>query len=120
MRKFLPCAKLHVVLKTIFTRIMVKGGTVYILTNKHHTTLYIGVTSDLISRMMEHRNRKYSKSFTARYNLTKLVFYESFHSIEEAIAKEKQIKAGSRKKKEMLIMSMNPQWNDLYSEVENW
>lgn len=96
---------------------MIRGGFVYILTNKNNTTLYVGVTSDLISRIYEHTEKIYPKSFTARYNLHKLVYYESFAFIEEAIAREKQLKAGSRNKKIALIESMNPQWIDLYPEI---
>ena len=93
------------------------GGTIYIITNKNNTTLYVGVTSDLISRMYEHKEKVYPKSFSSRYNLNKLVFYESYYSIEEAISREKQIKAGSRKKKIALIESMNPKWIDLYPTI---
>ena len=92
-----------------------KGGAVYILNN---TTLYTGVTSDLITRVLEHKEKVYPKSFTAKYNISKLVYYESFHSIEEAISREKQIKAGSRKKKIILIESLNPRWIDLFVEIE--
>ena len=99
---------------------MEKGGAVYILTNQTNTTLYIGVTSDLYSRIVEHREKKYPRSFTARYNLNKLVYYEGYHSIEEAIAREKQLKAGARKKKEDLIHSMNPEWKDLFEEISKW
>ena len=99
---------------------MKKGGAIYILTNRHHTTLYVGVSEDLISRVMEHKEKKYSKSFTARYNCDKLVYYELFHSIEEAIAREKQIKGGSRAKKIALIESLNADWNDLFEEVKDW
>ncbi len=95
-----------------------KGGSVYIITNKNNTTLYTGVSSDLISRIIEHKEKIYSQSFTSKYNISKLVYYEQFHSIEEAIAREKQIKAGSRKKKIELIESMNPEWNDLFVEIE--
>lgn len=90
------------------------------MTNERHTTLYVGVTSDLFNRVIEHKEKKYQRSFTARYNLTKLVYYETFHSIEEAIAREKQIKGGSRKAKEKLIRSMNPEWKDLFEEVSKW
>jgi len=96
-----------------------KGGTIYILTNKNNTVLYTGVTSDLISRIFEHRNKMFSSSFTSKYNISKLVYYEQFHSIEEAIAREKQIKAGSRKKKINLIVSLNPEWTDLFIEIES-
>jgi putative endonuclease len=99
---------------------MEKGGCVYILTNTHHTTLYIGVTSDLYSRIVEHREKVFPKSFTSRYNLTKLVYYETFHSIEEAIAREKQLKGGSRKMKEKLINEFNSEWKDLFDVVKYW
>ncbi|UXP31951.1 GIY-YIG nuclease family protein [Reichenbachiella agarivorans] len=99
---------------------MKKGGCVYITANKNNTTLYVGVTSDLAGRIHDHKNHKYPKSFTARYNVTKLVYYEGYHSIVEAIAREKQLKAGSRLKKESLINDMNPEWRDLYEEVLKW
>ncbi|GAA0878267.1 GIY-YIG nuclease family protein [Algoriphagus jejuensis] len=99
---------------------MRKGGAVYIMTNSHHTVLYTGVTNDLIRRVYEHRNNLDPTSFSARYNVNKLVYFESFHSIEEAISREKQIKGGSRKKKEDLIKSTNPDWRDLWDEIQNW
>ena len=98
---------------------MQKGGAVYIMSNKNNTTLYVGVTSNLISRVYEHKEKLHPQSFTAKYNLKKLVYFEGFHSIEEAIAREKQIKGGSRKKKIRLIESINPGWKDLYEEVLN-
>lgn len=94
-----------------------RGGFVYILTNSNSTTLYVGVTSDLISRLYEHIEKIYPKSISAKYNLHKLVYHESFSFIEEAITREKQLKAGSRKKKIELIESMNPEWIDLYPEI---
>ena len=99
---------------------MIHGGCVYIMTNKHHTTLYIGVTSNLLSRISEHREGVYPKSFTARYNLHKLVYYKSFSSIMEAIDREKQLKGGSRQKKIDLINAMNPIWKDLYEDIKDW
>jgi putative endonuclease len=99
---------------------MVRGGCIYIMTNKHHTTFYVGVTSDLYSRVTEHREKTYPKSFTTRYNLSKLVYYEAFSSIEEAITREKQIKGGSRAAKIKLIKFMNPEWKDLFDEVKEW
>ena len=99
---------------------MKKGGCIYIMTNKHKTTLYVGVTANLFSRTVQHKERKYPKSFTARYNLNLLVYYEVFHSIVEAIAREKQIKGGSRKAKEKLIKALNPEWKDLFDEVSKW
>ncbi|MES2763209.1 MAG: GIY-YIG nuclease family protein [Bacteroidota bacterium] len=96
---------------------MIKGAVVYILTNQGNTTLYTGVTSNIIKRLYEHRTGAYQKSFTSKYALNKLVYYEVFLRVEDAIAREKQIKAGSRVKKENLIISMNPNWNDLSKEV---
>ena len=96
------------------------GGSVYILTNKHHTVLYIGVTSDLKKRIWQHKNKEFTNSFTAKYNCDKLVYYENFLRIEEAIAMEKQIKGGSRDAKEALINNMNPEWRDLWEVVVNW
>ena len=100
---------------------MKKGGWVYIMTNTHNTTLYIGVTSNLAGRVMEHKQSFYPKSFTAKYNLHKLVYHESFDTIEEAIEREKQLKAGSRKKKIQLIEGINKDWGDLFErDVKYW
>jgi putative endonuclease len=96
---------------------MQKGGYVYIITNEHHNVLYIGVTSDLIRRIYEHKNKIYKTSFSNRYNLHKLVYYESYSFIEEAIEREKQLKAGSRKRKIDLINGFNAGWEDLYSGI---
>ena len=90
------------------------------MTNFKNTVLYTGVTNDLIRRVYEHKSGFDPKSFTFKYNIIKLVYFESFHSIEEAIAIEKQIKGGSRKKKEILINSINPDWRDLWQEIQNW
>ncbi len=94
-----------------------KSGSIYIITNTNNTVLYTGVTSDLIGRIWEHRNKKYPTSFSARYNLHKLVYFEHLSSITDAIAREKQIKAGSRKKKIALIEEENQAWNDLYPRI---
>ena len=94
-------------------------GFVYIMTNKNHTTLYTGVTSDLYGRTIKHRTKKYPKSFSARYNVTKLVYFETFPSIVDAIAREKQLKAGSRKQKIKLINRMNPEWRDLFETLNH-
>ena len=99
---------------------MKKGGYVYIITNSHNTTLYIGVTSSLRKRVYEHREKYFPDSFSAKYNLFKLVYYEGFTSIEEAIAREKQLKAGSRKKKEKLILKDNADWRDLWDEIQDY
>lgn len=93
---------------------MERGGCAYIITNSTHTVLYIGVTSDLYSRIFEHREKKYPESFSARYNCYKLVYFEQFISIEEAIAKEKQLKNWKRAWKINLINGINPNWDDLY------
>jgi len=90
-----------------------KKGAVYIMTSKNNTVLYTGVTSDLKGRIKKHREKTYKSSFTARYNVCKLVYYDWLDTIGEAIKKEKLIKGGSRKKKVELINSMNPEWKDL-------
>ncbi|MEM9325064.1 MAG: GIY-YIG nuclease family protein [Bacteroidota bacterium] len=97
---------------------MERGGAVYILTNHSNTTMYVGVTSELSERVHDHKTHRYPRSFTARYKVHKLVYYEAYHSIEEAIAREKQLKAGSRKKKQALINAFNPEWRDLYDDLE--
>ncbi len=85
---------------------------VYILANRHNTVLYTGVTGDLARRLHEHRTKPV-KSFTARYNVDRLVYYEVAEDPTAAIMREKQIKAGSRRKKIGLVNSMNPAWRDL-------
>ncbi len=97
---------------------MERGGYIYILTNKNHTVLYTGVTSMLAKRLYEHRTGFYKDAFTSKYNVTKLVYYEGFLSIEEAIYREKQIKAGSRQKKLDLINGFNTEWKDLSGCIE--
>ena len=96
---------------------MKKGGYIYILTNKNNTVLYTGVTSNLGNRIQQHRTGYYKNSFTSKYNLTKLVYYEEFLTIEDAISREKQLKAGSRKKKIQLIERINPIWDDLSRDI---
>ena len=91
-----------------------KPGYVYILTNKNNTTLYVGVTSSLQERVIQHKEKYYPKSFTARYNLDKLVYYEAHQMIGGAIGREKLLKGGSRAQKIALIESMNPEWLDLF------
>ena len=93
-----------------------KQGYVYIMSNKKDGTLYIGVTSDLIKRTYEHKN-SFVDSFTKKYNLKNLVYYEVYSDIQEAIKREKQLKSGNRKKKIELINSMNEDWNDLYGSL---
>jgi putative endonuclease len=93
-----------------------KQGYVYLMMNKHNTVIYTGVTSDLVKRVYEHREGLVD-GFTKKYNVKKLVYYEIANEIEIAIEREKQIKAGSRKKKVDLIKSMNPTFKDLYSDI---
>ena len=85
---------------------------VYILTNKNNTVLYTGVTNDLCRRLYEHKNHL-NDGFTKRYNLEKLVYFENFTNIKDAIIREKTIKGWTRAKKNVLIDSLNPQWKDL-------
>ena len=89
-----------------------KNYYVYILTNKWHTVLYTGVTNDLSRRVFEHKT-KLLPGFTNKYNVAKLVYYELYSSVFDAITREKQIKAGSRRKKIQLINSVNCDWQDL-------
>ena len=89
---------------------------VYHLANKHNNVLYTGVTNDLIRRVYEHKN-KLVAGFTKKYNVDKLVYYEACGGIVVAIEREKQIKGWSRKKKDDLIHSLNPEWNDLYQSI---
>ena len=95
-----------------------KPGFIYILTNKNNTTLYVGVTSNIVARVIQHKEKLYPKSFTAKYNLDKLVYYEVFQMIGDAIGREKQLKAGSRAKKVALIEGINPEWQDLFEQVK--
>ena len=93
-----------------------KTYCVYIMTNSHNTVLYTGVTNDLYRRVMEHKG-KTGSSFTTKYNVNQLVYFECGSEIAEAILREKQIKTGSRKKKLDLINSFNPAWKDLFEEL---
>jgi len=90
---------------------------VYFLTNKRHTVLYVGVTNNLATRPWEHRSKQNPKCFTAQYNIDKLIYYEGFATIVEAIAREKFIKGKSRKWKEALVEKINPDWSDLAGVV---
>lgn len=89
-----------------------KQGFVYIMTNRPNGVLYIGVTANLLKRDYEHKTRAH-KGFTQRYNLDKLVYYEVFDNIKDAIHREKQLKKYLRFQKIALIQTMNPNWNDL-------
>jgi len=95
---------------------MDKQSYIYILTNYNKTSLYIGVTNDLIRRIYEHKH-KLVKGHTTKYYIDKLVYYEIFEDIEEAIKREKQLKGGSKQKKIDLINSLNPEWRDLYEDI---
>lgn len=95
---------------------MKKSGFVYIMTNKHRTTLYIGVTNDLCRRVYEHKNHLVKGSFTDRYNLEDCVYYEEFPYFNLAIQREKELKKWNRQKKEYLISKKNPEWKVLVSE----
>src|ERR1044072_1148158 len=97
-------------MKNILSLTMPPSAWVYILTNKHDTTLYVGVTNDLPTRLWEHRTKQNPKCFTARYNLYKLIFYQEFESIQDAIEREKYIKGKTRQWKEVLIKTMNVDW----------
>lgn len=99
---------------------MEKGGCIYFMTNKNNEVLYVGVTSDLKLRLFQHKTKQFPKSFTAKYNCNKLVYYETYSSIEEAIAREKNIKNWKRVWKNELIENINPNWDDLSKEVESW
>ncbi len=95
---------------------MAKKYHVYIMTNIHHTVLYTGMTGYIIKRGWQHKN-KLTDGFTKRYNCTKMVYIEEYDNPQEAIDREKQIKAGSRQDKIDLIEDLNPEWRDLYEEL---
>ena len=95
---------------------MTKQSFIYIMANYTNTTVYVGVTNNLIRRVYEHKNGLV-EGFTKRYHLTKLVYYEIFDDITTAITREKQLKAGSRQKKNDLINGFNKEWIDLYDSV---
>jgi len=90
---------------------------VYILASKRNGTIYIGVTNNLFSRSFRHKLKKDPKSFTAKYNVTKLVYQESYAYIQEAIKREKQLKKWIRKWKIELIEKENPTWRDLFKDM---
>ena len=95
---------------------MNKQPSIYILANKRNGTLYIGVTSNLIKRIYQHKYESGS-NFSSKYNCKILVYYEQYEDMISAITREKQIKGGSRKKKLALIENMNPMWKDLYEDI---
>lgn len=90
---------------------------VYILTNHKHGTLYTGITNDLVTRVFQHKEKYNKKSFTSRYGLNKLVYYEIYEDAYEAVSREKQIKNLVRRKKIELIEKNNSKWEDLYGII---
>lgn len=94
-----------------------KEYAVYVMTNKTRTTIYIGVTGALSQRVLQHKEKINPKSFTARYNINRLVWYEYYNDISEAILREKEIKGWSRDKKVSLIRAMNPGLRDLSDDI---
>ena len=93
-----------------------KQPCIYIITNRHNTTLYIGVTSNLIQRIYQHKH-KLIKCFSSTYNLDKLVYFEQFDDMENAILREKRVKKWNRDWKNRLINELNPSWEDLYFSI---
>ena len=96
---------------------MKRGGYVYIMSNPKNTATYVGVTASLLIRVSQHKDKINPDSHTAKYNITKLVYYQGFHHIEEAIAEEKRIKGMSRKKKHLLVSALNPEWKDITDDM---
>jgi putative endonuclease len=95
---------------------MPRFSYIYILTNKNNSVLDIGVCEDIIKRVGQHK-QKVADGFSKKYNLNKLVYYEQYEDITEANKREKQLKGGSRKKKELLISNFNSEWKDLYEDL---
>ena len=93
-----------------------KKSYIYFMTNKNNSVIYIGITSDLKKRVFQHKNKSF-KGFTSKYNCNKLVYFEEFENIKQAIEREKQLKSGNRKQKELLIYSKNSSWDDL---ADDW
>ena len=93
-----------------------KKSYVYFLTNKNNTVIYVGVTSNLLKRIYQHKTKRF-KGFSYKYNCNKLVYFEEYGDINQSILREKQIKSGNRKRKEELINQSNPNWKDL---SEDW
>ena len=90
---------------------------VYILTNRNNTVLYIGVTNDLIRRVYEHKNKIDPRSFTSKYKVNKLIYFENTNDVKAALEREKQIKSWTRDRKTDLIFKNNPHWVDLYNQL---
>jgi putative endonuclease len=98
---------------------MEETGFFYIMTNAHNTVLYCRATNDLYRRVHEYKNGLYTNSFTIRYNINKLVYFEVFSLVSDAFGRERQIKAGSRKKKIALIENVNSEWQDLFYQLSS-
>ena len=90
---------------------------VYMMTNQYRNVLYTGVTNDLVRRVYEHRNHLIKDSFTARYHVTKLVYFEATEDVRSALEREKQIKSWKRSRKDALVESQNPIWEDQYPSI---
>lgn len=90
---------------------------VYILSSQTNVTIYVGVTRDLVRRVYEHKNHADPDSFTARYHVNKLVYYEQTTDVRVALEREKQLKSWNRKRKNKLVSDFNPTWDDLYPEI---
>ena len=90
---------------------------VYILSNVTNTTIYVGITKDLVRRVYEHRHKIDPQSFTARYDVHKLVYFECTGDVRAAIEREKQIKGWNRARKNKLVETRNPQWEDMYHSI---
>ena len=93
---------------------------IYIITNTYNSVIYIGVTNNLFRRITEHKNKTDKNSFSAKYNLWKLVYYEYTEYVSSALDREKEIKKWRREKKNELIKMMNPKWNDLFAEIDEY
>ena len=91
---------------------------VYIMANESNSTIYIGVTNNLLRRVYEHKNSLDKHSFTSRYKIFKLVYYEYTSDVRSAIEREKQLKGWNRERKNKLISTKNPQWRDLYEDIK--
>ena len=92
---------------------------VYFMANESNSTIYVGVTNNLLRRVYEHKNSLDKHSFTSRYKTYKLVYYEYTGDVKTAIEREKQIKGWNRQKKNKIISAKNPHWKDLYEEIKD-
>lgn len=90
---------------------------VYILTNANKNLIYIGVTNNLIRRVYEHKHHLDKGSYTARYNIDQLVYFEETSDVEAAISRERQLKGWNRVRKNRLVESKNPEWKDIYTQI---